>query len=315
MNSFQAYDELKAILAQGKLAGSWLIQGPYGVGKTDLIQKFCSFLLTGNENSEFSVHPDLKWIEKDYTEEEKRDIIRTLQAGKELDEDIKRERKEEITIDDIRKGIQFLSLTSSQNRWRVLVIDTADDMNENAANALLKLLEEPPTGSVIFLLSHNPGKLLPTIRSRCRNIYINPLSKEEMKSFILGDYPEDQDINVLIELSCGSIGKYYKLKELDGLSYYQEIIHLLQEIPLNKVALLNFAEKVSKESTIYNLVTDILTFIIMKRIKEKAQKHENIDEYIDLWDHMLQRLKDTKTLYLDKKNVLVSLITQLGRLQ
>ncbi len=315
MNAEQVYQQLKDVFAKGKLAGSWLVQGPYGVGKSALIRRFSNFLLTGNETDDFSLHPDFKWIEKDYTEDEKKDIIKTIQAGKELDEDIKRDRKSEITIDDIRKGIQFLSLTASGDKWRVLVIDTADDMNENAANALLKLLEEPPIQAVIFLLSHNPGKLLPTIRSRCRNVSLTPMSKDEMKSFILGAYPETQDVNSLIELSDGSVGKYYKLKEMNGLEYYQEIGRLLENTPINVTALFAFAEKIVKDDDVYDMVKDLLLSYVLKRIKSGVVSQASIDSYLDLWDDMAQQFKDVKNLYLDKKSTLVSIMLKIGRIK
>ena len=221
----------------------------------------------------------------------------------------------EITIDDIRKGIQFLSLTYSGNKWRVLVIDTADDMNENAANAFLKLLEEPPVQAVIFLLSHNPGKLLPTIRSRCRSIHLTPLSKEEMKSFIIGSYPETENIDALVELSDGSIGKYYKLKEMNGLDYYQEIERLLDPAPVDVTALFTFAEKVSKEEAIYDMVKDLLLSFVLIRIKKAKMPKETLDLYLEIWDDMVQQFKDVKSLYLDKKSTLVSLMLKIGRLE
>lgn len=314
MNQEQAFLQLKDVFDQGKLAGSWLVQGPYGVGKSALIRRFANFLLTGNEHSELTVHPDLKWIEKDYTEEEKKDIIKTIQAGKELDEDVKRDRKSEITIDDIRKGIQFLSLTASGHKWRVLVIDTADDMNENAANALLKLLEEPPVRAVIFLLSHNPGKLLPTIRSRCRSIHLTPLSKDEMKSFITGSYPETENIDALVELSDGSIGKYYKLKEMNGLDYYQEITRLLDQYPIDVTSLFVFAEKVSKDDDVYDMIKDLLLSFVLVRIKKAPDRKEKLDLYLEIWDDMVQQFKDVKSLYLDKKSTLVSLMLKIGRI-
>ena len=176
-----AQEQISAALKNSKISGSWLITGPFGVGKKTFARSLCSFLTTGHWSESQSFNPNVKWIECDLTEEAKKEIQKMILAGKEVESNAKTmAKKKEITVDDIREGIKFLSLKSSENEYRVLVISLAEDMNTNAANALLKMLEEPFPRSIILLLCQNTGKLLPTIASRCRKIKIPKLSFEDM---------------------------------------------------------------------------------------------------------------------------------------
>lgn len=310
-----SYLELKEIWQKGKLAGSWLVTGPYGVGKSMLIRKFAGFLLTGKEE-ELAFHQDLKIIERDYTEEEKKDIIKTLNAGKALDEETEknRARKSEITIDDIRGGLQFLSLTAGTHQWRVLVIDPADDMNENAANALLKLLEEPPQGAVIFLISHNIGKLLPTIRSRCRVLTVKPLSDIQMKGYILEHYPDTSNVDVLVELSDGSIGKLKEFIENNGIELYQKILEIFSAKEIDSVNIYKLCETTVKDASKYNLVKDLLLFYLLNLAKN-ANGQSKLDNILSLWQEVSTSFQQTEALYLDKKNMLARTFFKIGTLK
>src|SRR5690606_22739828 len=88
--------------------------------------------------------------------------------------------KSAITVDEVRKAGKFLAQTSGTGNWRIVIIDPADDLNRNAANAILKILEEPPKRSLFLVLTHAPGKLLPTIRSRCLPLTLSPLSEQDL---------------------------------------------------------------------------------------------------------------------------------------
>ena len=313
MPSDKSFEQLKNILTSGKLAGSWLISGPFGVGKTTLLRHFISYLLTGNAEKEIDFHADLKWIERDFTEEEKKDIIQTLNSGRALDLDASdRAKKSEITIDDIRSGIQFLSLTSANQNWRVLVIDSADEMNENAANALLKLLEEPPAHSVIFLTSHNVGKLLPTIRSRCRQLSLAPLDEAQMKAFIFENYPDVTNVDALLSFFDGSIGKCVNFFENNGLDVYLKIQDFCQDTLSKIPEIMDFSDKISKDEKLYSLVKDLLLFHIFNLVEDVNLDTRARNFYIQQWSEINNILKDMENLYLDKKSVITQIFLMLG---
>ncbi len=312
MPADKSFNQLKQVLDSGKLAGSWLITGPFGVGKSTLLRRFTSFLLTGKEEN-IDFHPDLKWIERDYTEEEKKDIIQTLNSGRALEVDgADRAKKSEITIDNIRSGIQFLSLTSANQNWRVLVIDSADEMNENAANALLKLLEEPPAHTVIFLVSHNMGKLLPTIRSRCRQVMVSPLTDVQMKGFILDNYPDAENVDLLLPFFDGSIGKCVEFFESNGSETYRKILLFTQDYINQIPAIMDFADKAAKDESLYNLLKDLLLFYLLSELKNPSSETKVRDFYLAQWADVSNLFKDTENLYLDKKSVITQIFLRLG---
>lgn len=170
--------QLARALEQGALANGWLITGPEGAGKATLAYRLARALLHDGgasleppEDARSSAliaaraHPDLFIAERLYDEKKERHAS-------------------EIAVETSRNLISFLSLTPSLGGWRVVIVDTADDLNRNSANALLKALEEPPAKTAIFVLSASPGRLLPTIRSRCRRLTLRPYSDETITAFL-----------------------------------------------------------------------------------------------------------------------------------
>ena len=309
----KVFEQLKSIKESGKLAGSWLIVGPKGTGKAALLRRFIAYLLTGSEQ-ELDFYPDLKWICRSLTEEEKKDVAQALSSGKQIDLSMSdRAKKSEITIDDIRDGIQFLGLTSANQNWRVLVIDPADEMNENAANALLKLLEEPPAHSVIFLISHNLGKLLPTIRSRCRQITLQPLSTAQIKSYIAENYA-DANVETLLPFFEGSVGKVKSFFENNGVDIYQKILQAVEN-PSDFENIFSLSDLAAKNESIYNLVKELLLFWALEKVKSENISERARQDCIAFWDKMTKLFQDAQNLYLDKKSVIMEALLKAGKIK
>jgi DNA polymerase-3 subunit delta' len=126
--------------------------------------------------------------------------------------------KQAITVDEVRKAGHFFSQTSGTGNWRIVIIDPADDLNRNAANAILKILEEPPKRAMFLVLSHAPGKLLPTIRSRCLPLKLQELSPQAMDQALgqlgLAIPPEKRE--AVLELAKGSVARALKLVNYGG---------------------------------------------------------------------------------------------------
>lgn len=305
-------EQIQKAVQNKKIFGSWLIVGGYEYEKKDFILNSCSVIL--NQNINLGFHPNIKWLECGLTEEAKKEIQKNILAGKSIDTEAEYDRKREITVDDIRSGIQFLSLKSDSNQGRILIINPADKMNENAANALLKILEEPPQNSVVFLLCQNMGKLLPTIKSRCRQIVIKPLSKEELKKRIRIKYPMIDDVDQVVSLSRGSEGLAMEICENDGIALYQEMVSLLK--PQDEISLENlraFIDDLNKNETAFDLFKKFISDWLCEQTKKYALLNPFVaEDFMDLYQEVNQLFTDIDRIYLDKKHVIQTVFFKIG---
>ncbi|MGN1063664.1 MAG: hypothetical protein ACI4QM_05020 [Alphaproteobacteria bacterium] len=307
-------EQVKTALKQGKIAGSWLITGPYGVGKKAFAKRLSAFLITGNWEADLSFHPDIKWVERSLTEEEKKETVKAILAGKEVSEnEAGRARKKEITVDDIREALKFLSLKSADKNLRILIVNLADDMNENAANALLKMLEEPYPDTLILLLCQNMGRLLPTIRSRCRKIMLRPLSQAQMCNEISRKIPACKDVELLAALSDGSIGLAQDIFDYGGIDLYQTILSLCVPMKrLNLEKLTAFADSFAKDEKGYFLLKTFLLNHISETAKQRALVGENAEDWLDLYEKITITFNQIDSLYLDKKQFIMNIFLKIA---
>ncbi|MGO4909160.1 DNA polymerase III subunit delta' [Pseudorhodobacter sp. W20_MBD10_FR17] len=220
----------------GKLHHGWMITGPLGLGKATLAWKIARFLLATPQDDGgmfASAPPEALDIPADHL------VSHRLMALSEPRlfllrrawDDTARKLKSMITVDEVRKMKNYFALSAADGGRRVAIIDSVDEMNTAAANALLKLLEEPPPNVTLLLISHQPSKLLPTIRSRCRELRLAPLGAEDMATAlaVTGDAPEDPV--PLAELSGGSVGEAIRIMNLDGLKLYAGLVSLFATLP------------------------------------------------------------------------------------
>ncbi len=305
-------DKLKEIVNKGKITGSWLFCGPYGVGKHKAATGLANYLATGIWCETAYENPQIMRVERSLTEDAKKEIQKTILSGQAVDENEKmRQRRKEITVEDIRAGIHFLSLKPGANEYRILILSLAEEMNPNAANALLKILEEPFERSVLILITENAGKLLPTICSRCRRIDFPLLSQAEIEQAIRAECPDEADRLFIASLSEGSVGKAKLICENNGLDLYQRLSDFLfrsmNDIPIE--ALNAFADSVAKSDEAYRLFQLFFTQILVHKAKEKSlQKDETAEDITNFYFQTLELLGKTDLLNLDKKQNIVNLI-------
>lgn len=236
----------------GKLPHAWLIAGPRGIGKSTLAHRFARFLLAGDHGGGlFGGAPDSLAADPDSP------AARRMAAGGHADfRRIERginertgKRRTEIVVDDVRDLGHFMRLTPAEGGWRVALVDAADEMNRNAANALLKVLEEPPARAVLLLVAHAPGRLLPTIRSRCRTLSLRPLPEADAAALVGQWLPDTapEERTALAHLAGGSVGRALDLAASGSLDLYREMVRVLGSLPrLDAVAAHAFAERVAR---------------------------------------------------------------------
>lgn len=225
-----------AAAASGRLHHGWLITGPRGTGKATLAWVLARWLLADAKSPDLSVPED-------------HPVVRRLRAMSEprlhlvrRSQDDKGRLRGEIVVDDIRRLLSFFHMSAAEGGRRVAIIDAADDMNTAAANAVLKMLEEPPTGAVLLLVAHQPARLLPTIRSRCRELRLMPLSPEDMATALEPlDVPGDPA--QLAALAGGSVGEALRLAGQQGLERYADLVALFATMPsMDRQAAAAFAQ-------------------------------------------------------------------------
>ncbi|MGH6967963.1 MAG: DNA polymerase III subunit delta' [Stellaceae bacterium] len=316
-----------------RLPHAWLLAGPAGIGKASFAFRAARFLLAQPEVGgglfgdaapatalaippdhpvfrlvASGAHPDLLVVERAWDEKRKR-------------------RRSEIVVDDARAIAAFLHLTPSQGAWRVVIVDGADEMNRNAANALLKILEEPPKRAVLFLTSESPGRLLPTIRSRCRMLYMNTLQQYAVFTSINKLIPDLSlvDSEALAQLAGGSIGRALTLAAQNGLAVQHGLFDLLDGLPkLPGESLHGFADGLVRgEGVGFGLLADLLPRAVAatamlalgrEPVASPAERatltrlaaHRSSAHWAELWRRLGQLFAAADGIELDKRAVVLN---------
>jgi len=213
-----------------RLHHGWLLAGPKGVGKATFAKAAATRVLAEAAGPAVTL-PGLE-VPADHS------MARLLVAGSHPDfrllERLERPTgglARNISVDQVRSLGDLLSVTPSMSPWRAIIIDAADDLEASAANALLKMLEEPPANTLFFLVSHAPGRLLPTIRSRCRRLDFARMSVDAMTSLLNRSLPgtNSAEIARLVEFANGSIGRALAIAELDLAPLESEALAILRQ--------------------------------------------------------------------------------------
>ena len=213
----RAVEQFASAWSTRKLHHAWLLAGPKGVGKATFALQAARRVLADAAGPPFDLppvetpkdhaivklvdagsHPDMRWLEREIDDK----------TGK---------LRRNISVSQVRALGEFLSLTAALSPWRVVTIDSIDDLEPSASNALLKILEEPPSNTLFFLVSHAPGRLLPTIRSRCRRLDFQNLRDDAMTSILEQETPNlsGAERQGIIAMSSGSAGRALAFAELD----------------------------------------------------------------------------------------------------
>ncbi|HVM79760.1 MAG TPA: DNA polymerase III subunit delta' [Stellaceae bacterium] len=313
----------------GRLPQGLLITGPHGIGKATLAYRFARFLLAqaverGGGGLFAPVVPESLEIAETHpvfrrvASSGHADLL-TVERG--IDPKRKRERTE-IVVEDARAVAGFLRLTPAEGGWRIVIVDTADEMNRNAANAILKILEEPPKQAILMLLSDNPGRLLPTIRSRCRKLALRPLDDATVAELLARYRPDlsQRDRAALVEIAEGSIGRALELAEQNGVKLHREIVGLMSALPeIDGTALYGFAERAGRwgNDQGFRVVSELLPATVARAIAEAAKpgdgaglsallRRRGLDRWVEVWEKITHLFAQADAINLDRKQVVLN---------
>jgi DNA polymerase-3 subunit delta' len=298
-----------------RLHHAWLITGPDGIGKATLAYRFARFLLSGGPvNDSLALEPS-------------HPTFRRVAAGShadllsvELQRNVKTGRlRTQIAVEDIRKINTFMALTPAEGGWRVAIVDGAEDLNQASANALLKILEEPPTRAILLLTCTAAGRLPATIRSRCRRLRLSPVADEAMARLLTDYLPDlsDEQRGRLLTLAEGSPGRALTLAEEEGLKIAALVDEVLAGLPnLPPIRALEVSDALGRSETGFSTFMDLLRAGIAAAVREAARGRADPDQQrlaaqrpLDAWGelwHALTALQDeTERANLDKRQALI----------
>ena len=328
---------LAEALASGRMHHAWLLTGPQGIGKATLAYRFARAALALPEERDASgqslavaetttaarqvkvlSHPGLLLIRRPY--------------------DIKAKRfATNIPVDEVRRLRSFLAHRAAGDGWRVVIVDEANELNPNAANALLKSLEEPPTRTVFLLVSSAPGALLQTIRSRTRTLALSPLGDRDLRAAAVHALaaaemppPADTQWAPLERLADGSAGRLLSLLGSGGIEQEARVTKLLNLLP--KVdwravhALSDELQPIAAQprfELFFELLLDALSRLIRAAAtgagttEDKALAARLIGEvrlasFAALWERIAREKADTLALNLDRKSLILESVARLA---
>jgi DNA polymerase-3 subunit delta' len=331
---------------------AWMFTGPRGIGKATLAFRFARFVLSAGSGAGGAATGGLfaeaptKAPESLYVDP--RDpLFRRVASGGHADlvtierslDDKQKKLRSEIVVPDVRGLAGFMARTPAEGGWRVVVVDCADEMNRHAANALLKVLEEPPSRALLLLVSHAPGRLLPTIRSRCRILGLRPLRDETVASLVT-EYRSDitaEQVADLARLAGGSIGHALGLAEQGGLTLYADVMRLLAGLPsIDGVALHRMGDAVAKAGAdeTYHSVVELLRDLLSRLIRHAAADAPaeavgggsvaeeqalfarlapaaSLDRWLEVWEKTSRLLARAESARLDRKQVLLNVFLEI----
>ena len=293
----------------GHLPHAWLIGGPRGVGKATLAFRMARFVLAHPDPSAAAVqkanslavpadhpaarrianeaHPDLLVLRRTINEK----------TGK-LHQDI--------TVDGIRRTVGFFGSTAGEGGWRVAIVDALEELNRSGENALLKILEEPPERSLVLLVSNAPGRVLPTIRSRCRVLSLHAMSTDDVAEAVaaaIDRKPGDPEIVTAAAAANGSVSRALDLLDGATIALRQKIIDLLSQLPNpDQRALHALGDAISgNDPQTLAAFMDVVNGWLSARLDHEGRETARLARIADAWEKINRAAGDADAYNLERK--------------
>jgi DNA polymerase-3 subunit delta' len=288
---------------------AWLIAGPAGIGKATLAYRMARFVLA---------HPDPRTpavqratsLQVDADHPVARRIAAQAHGDLLVLERTINEKtnklRQDIQVDDVRRTVTFFGSTAGEGGWRVAIVDAVDELNREGANALLKVLEEPPRRAVLLLVSHSAARVLPTIRSRCRLLALRPLLATEVAraaATAIGEDAEAANIKAAAAVADGSVRRALALLDGEALDLRSRITALLEQLPaVDPRGLHALGDRLygSDPATLAAFV-DTVNAWLSARLSSGEPDRARIARVAEVWERVNCSARDVETFNLERK--------------
>ena len=304
----------------GRMHHAWLLTGPQGIGKATLALTFAKFLFQFPDRSALPERFDPSLIGPDmHRQVAQGGHPQLLHLTRPWDEKAKRF-KTQLSVEEIRRTQGFYGMTAGAGGWRITIVDAVDDMNASAANALLKVLEEPPKKALFFVLNHATGRPLATIRSRCQQLAMPALSSDNVLKVLsqLGVQASDDDKARAVRLAEGSARRAVQLLESSILKDYGQFETMMERGAKGDGGDWSAAHKIADnlsrrgQEDAYHLFGDLVAAWMGAQVRLNQQSSlSELAGWADLWDKANRSSTLADAFNLDKKQVILSLFGDL----
>ncbi|MDQ8730043.1 DNA polymerase III subunit delta' [Bradyrhizobium sp. LHD-71] len=323
--SLYGHQEAEAVLLDayrgGQCPHAWLIGGPHGIGKATLVFRFARFVLANPVSSAPSVQNAIS-LGLDASHPVARHVAAGTHGGLLVLERTLNDRgvlRTEISVDDARETISFFGSTSSDDGWRVCIVDTVDELNASSANALLKVLEEPPARSLFLLVSHAPARVIPTIQSRCRKLNLRALDVNDVARAVAdatGTSPDDSALAEAADRAEGSVARALMLLGGETLGLQHKTEALLKALPqLDPKGLHGLGDSLAgNDRAVLLAFTDTLERWMMAQLRSGGSGRDlpRLARLSEVWEKISRAVRETQEFNLERKPLVFSVFGMLA---
>jgi DNA polymerase-3 subunit delta' len=292
-----------------RIPHAWLIGGPPGIGKATLAYRLARFVLAHPDPAAPAVQQATS-LAVDADDPVARRIAAQAQGDLLVLERVTNEQTGKlytvIRVDDVRRSVSFFGSTAGEGGWRIAIVDAVDDLQREGANALLKVLEEPPPRTLLLLISHAPGRELPTIRSRCRRLLLRPLNSDDVAqalSAATGRDVTDEQVVAAADASDGSVGRALAFLDGPALALRQRVLDLFAQLPNpDPRALHALGDSLGgSEPQTLAAFMDMVNGWLSSRLDGSMQEPARLARTAQVWEEVNRSARDVEAYNLERK--------------
>lgn len=301
----------------GRFAHAWLIGGPPGIGKATLAYRMARFVLAHPDATAPAVrratslavaadHP----VSRKIAAQGHPDLL-VLERGRSDSGAL----RSTIAVDDVRRTVGFFGATAGEGGWRVCLVDAVDDLNAAGANALLKILEDPPARALFLLISHAPGRVLPTIRSRCRRLMLRPLEERALAQALAaaGQAPEEE-LAEIAAFADGSVARALSLADTGARAMRRQVGEALEKLPaVDPLALHRVGDALGRgDDAAYEAFIGTVRDWLSQQLHAPPAEPARLARVAEVWEKVNRAAREAEVFNLERKPLVFAVFGHLA---